>query len=720
VRGWYLTTCVVTNSIDRGSRTDQNNCVFSQRERVTTKTEASSDDEDDTPRRRRRRRYAKELRHDADAHWRARQCGEREAMVATRLGREAARSVDAQDAMDCVPERACVRVGVRVRSIVCDGGDDDGGDDDARDDDGLFTMRVIVDYKDDYDVERSVLQRVMRLKTETSSLCAGGTPPPPPLSGDALAKNDDDDGDDDQVAVEELAAILGVETRADVDDALRNRDVAEPCLPQRFSELLGMRRIYEVESNDIGVAMTACREFIALVAGGSWSHFGLIEREIIVEAPTRYEVSAIRLAPAIEDVGAGAPLAAYISRTFLNPALRAHHGAFVYVGNAEPPKQYVWDALDAASLLETLLERGVKTCLCWPLDLDDVIGANPTEREIEAFTLRQMRLLKTDPMHWRARLGRVARMKNIVMHGDMASGVSLAFSCARAETETSDAHKFNRLAYSLECLFAPEDEASGVDVVAAAPARENREPTNANTNPKPKPKPKPTRGKASTVVAKASIEHEHDYELEPMSPPPPSPPPQAPPEPEPEPELVKAKAPPKKRVLAPKRACTMADPFAFDVDAFESYDVDDRHDGQITPTLGKFAKPKRAAPVKAKMPTDARRAALGTLLSSQNAPHIAPTAPRGKKRRAPSPAPKPALELRITSPPHKLQKTTKPTTAKATRPTDGVENDVAPAAASSQTSKAAPNATTTAHPPAPRQLRARNLDSTPRKPWWHA
>ena len=673
---------------------------------MTTKTEASSDDEDGTPHRQRRHRYAKELRHDADAHWRARQCGEREAMVATRLGREAARSVDAQDAMDCVPERAGVRVGVRVRSIVCDGGDDDDDDDD----DGLFTMRVIVDYKDDYDVERAVLQRVMRLKTETSSLCAGGTPPPPPSSGDELVKDDDNDGNDDQVAVEELAAILGVETRADVDDALRNRDVAEPCLPQRFSELLGMRRIYEVESNDIGVAMTACREFIALVAGGSWSHFGLIEREIIVEAPTRYEVSAIRLAPAIDDVVAGAPLAAYISRTFLNPALRAHHGAFVYVGNAEPPKQYVWDALDAANTLETLLERGVKTCLCWPLDLDDVIGANPTEREIEAFTLRQMRLLKTDPMHWRARLGRVARTKNIVMHGDMVSGVSLAFSCARAETETSDAHKFNRLAYSLECLFAPEDEASGVDVVAAAPARENRAPTNANPKPKPKPKPKPTRGKAS-------IEHEP----EPMSPPPPSPPPQAPPEPEPEPEPVKAKAPPKKRVLAPKRACTMADPFAFDVDAFESHDVDDEHDGQITPTLGKFAKPKRAAPVKmTKMPTDARRAALGTLLSSPNAPHIAPTAQRGKKRQAPSPAPKPALELRITSPPHKLQKTTNPTTAKAPRPTDGVENDVAPAAASSQTSKAALNATTTAHPPAPRQLRARNLDSTPRKPWWHA
>ena len=633
-------------------------------------------------------------------------------MTATREGREAYAACEAQEATDCVPECATMRATTRARS----NGEDarEGDDDDGR----VHRVRVIVEYKDDYDVERAMLERVMRLKTETASLCAGGTPPPTSNRRGVDAGDDegDDEGDDDQdqVSIQELAAILGVETRTEVDDALRSRDMAEPCLPMRFSELLGMRRIYEVESNDIGVAMTACRQFICRIAGGSWSHFGLIEGAITIEIPTRYDVTVVK-APAID--ARDAPLAAYTAHKFLTPALQERHGAFVYVGTSEPPRKDVWDALDAAGALETLLKNGTKVCLCWPLDFYNVIGNAPNEYEIEAFTSRQMRLLKTDPRHWRARLGHVARTKNIAVTGDMTSGVSLAFVCVRASTATTDAHKFNRLAYALECLFAPSDTASGADVAPAAVAAPvRRKPARV--------KKSSTKGHESSVLAAPEPEPEPEPELEPMSPPPPAspPPPSAPP-----PPSTRA-VPPKKRVLAPKRECTMADPFAFDVVAFQSHDDDNRDDDQNTPTLGKFAKAKRApTTTNPKKTTVKHRAALGTISSSQNAPTTTTASParelKAKKRKI-QPTRKPALELRFTSPPQKSQHATTMTTNAREHqhpPPPRVSSHQQRRAKQTRESRVLASQTSETPPERPR-LRARAADpaaaAAARKSWW--
>lgn len=498
----------------------------------------------------------KTLRHDANERWRERRREEMATCTSTREGRKALAVASAQRATDVFVASRCDKA-IRVRAY------------DGADDDGMFKIRVIVDYRDDYEIERAVLERVMRLKTSASSLCAGGTPP-------ARARLEDG-ASDDRASIEELAAILGV-CAENVDDVLR-ADSATSFLPARFHELLGMRRVYEVKSNDVGRATRSAREFIVRVAGGSWSHSGLIEGAITIEVPMHYDITIVNT-PTISSLDA--PGAMFTLQSVLKPAFRERLGFFVYVNDAEAPSDDVWETFRAARALENLLENGTKVCLCWPLDDEDVIGASPTIDEIEAFTARQHRLLKSSDRHWRSRLGNCARDSQIPIVGDMATGISLAFVCVDTPCD-SEAYKFDRLAYAVESLFEPEDASSQPD---EAPAK--KQPPPAKKRPPPmKAKKRPP---VNNVIEKS---REKPKETPPPPPEPPSEPEQPPTSPAASVEN-RAAVPPKKRIMAPKRKCTINDPFAFEEIDLKSSD-EGADDAQITPMLGKFAKAPRVS-----------------------------------------------------------------------------------------------------------------------------
>ena len=86
---------------------------------------------------------------------------------------------------------------------------------------------------------------------------------------------------------EELACVLGEEVK-DVETRISDKNRKMPLIPKRFRQLLGLRRVYEVDGVDASAVCSAVRMFLLRVAsGGKWTHWGMIQGPVTVELPLR-------------------------------------------------------------------------------------------------------------------------------------------------------------------------------------------------------------------------------------------------------------------------------------------------------------------------------------------------------------------------------------------------------------------------------------------------
>lgn len=475
-----------------------------QNERLTMKVCASERDV----------RSAKEIREIIDADdWRARREDEEREMRMTDAGRRAVETCARKQAgTDALPEVARSGPAIRIRKF---------DDDDDERDNGRFRARVIVNYMEEYQVEKAMLDVVVRLRACASELCAGGTPP--------RRANVEEDADEHR-GLEELACVLGEEVK-DVETRISDTNRKTPLIPKRFRQLLGLRRVYEVEGTNLSAVCSAVRMFLLRVAsGGKWTHWGMIEGAVTVELPLRNDFTFVDL-PEINPQSS-----LFVRERVMKPIFDERHAMIVYVNGANAPSEGIWNVLESMNVLQTLIRHGTRVCLCWLMDVIMKSNRLTSKLQLSKFMRSQLALLETSPDHWRSRLSRAAKDFKVKIHGDMAMGIGIAFVRTAPRAGQDDDYSFRRLGYAIESQLSqiPDEARSDIkdgtsqpsskDTVVGVPAIE------ANGEDPPETPLKLASSKPKSQMPKMVVA--------PLS------------------------GPPKKR----KRQCTIPDPFSFDED----------------------------------------------------------------------------------------------------------------------------------------------------------
>jgi hypothetical protein len=537
-------------------------------------------------------RSAKEIREIIDADdWRARREDEEREMRMTDAGRRAVEMcARKQRGLDALPE---MRSGpaIRIRKL-----DDD---DDEQDDDGRFRARVIVNYMEEYQVEKVMLDVVVRLRACASALCAGGTPP--------RRANVEEDADEHR-GLEELACVLGEEVK-DVETRISDKNRKMPLIPKRFRQLLGLRRVYEVDGVDASAVCSAVRMFLLRVAsGGKWTHWGMIEGPVTVELPLRNDFTFVDL-PEINPQSS-----LFVRERVMKPIFDERHAMIVYVNGANAPSEGIWNVLESMNVLQTLIRHGTRVCLCWPMDVIMKSARMTSKLQLSKFTRSQLALLETSPDHWRSRLSRAAKDFKVKIHGDMAMGIGIAFVRTAARASQDRDYSVRRLGYAIECQLSqiPDEARSDIKDGTSQPSSKD------------------------TVVGVPAIEANAED----------------PPETPLKLASSKPKSPMPKMVVAPlskqpkkrKRQCTIPDPFSFDED-------DRLYKDEETATPQVFGKhvAKKVRPPLGTIASNSRTKGADPPASRQPQPTKdnppIPTAKRRRKAPAAPAAPKPKLML---------------------------------------------------------------------------
>jgi len=529
---------------------------------------------------------AREVRAIIDADdWRARRDDEEREMGTTDAGRRAVETcARKQGGMDALPE-ARSGPAIRIRKL------------DDEEDDGRFRARVIVNYMEEYQVEKAMLDVVVRLRACASALCAGGTPP--------RRANVEEDADERR-GLEELACVLGEEVK-DVETRISDNNRRKPLIPKRFRQLLGLRRVYEVDSVDASAVCSAVRMFLLRVAsGGKWTHWGMIEGAVTVELPLRNDFTFVDL-PEINPQSS-----LFVRERVMKPIFDERHAMIVYVNGANAPNEGIWNVLESMNVLQTLIRHGTRVCLCWPMDVIMKSTRMMSKLQLSKFARSQLALLETSPDHWRSRLSRAAKDFKVKIHGDMAIGIGIAFVRTAPRTSQDRDYSIRRLGYAIESQLSqiPDEARSDIKNGTSQPSSKDTEveasPLEANEEDSPETPPKLASSKSKFPMPKMVVA--------PLS------------------------KPPKKR----KRQCTIPDPFSFD-------DDDGLYKDEETATPQVFGKhvTKNVRPPLGMIASNKTKGVVPSASRSRQLTKDNPPIPSAKRRsRAPvSAAPKPKLTL---------------------------------------------------------------------------
>jgi hypothetical protein len=368
-------------------------------------------------------------------------------MVSSEDGRRAARACDAQDAFDALPTSAASGCAISISRYV----DDDEAEDASAAARGKFAARVIVRYREEHELEKAMLDVVLRTHAAgtVGSLCAGQTPPRKREGARADATPLD------ARSIDELASVIGEHPR-DVE-ALVAENSGEPFIPGRFRNLLGRERVYHVRSNDLSKMLTAVRVFLLrLVVDARWSHWGVIDGAVKVELPLRYEATFVD-SPGIDG-------SAFRDERVLRGAIgddaSCRFAMLVYCCGADAPSATAWTSLESIGTLRKIASEGTRLCLCWPVERvlrphASRVHGRITNLQIKKLFDRTVKKLKCDPNHWRERLNRFIKSSKIGLRGDLTAGMSLSF----VRLDEPDAGPANDLTYSVYRLaFAVEQQ----------------------------------------------------------------------------------------------------------------------------------------------------------------------------------------------------------------------------------------------------------------------
>ena len=483
---------------------------------------------------------------------------------------------------------------------------------DEDEDDGDFVARVIVKYREEHELERAMLDVVLRLHDveASASLCAGSTP----------SKRDADrENREDAEAIEELASVLGVSPGDAAEQLRRCNERGEPFIPIRFRELLGCERVYEVRSKSHRAALTTIRIFLLRVAtAGPWTHHGVIDGPVIVELPLKYDVTLIDT-PGIDD--SIVARSRKLLRNSIGAGAEYKIGMFVFISGNLPPKEATWSALKEIGTLDKIFTEGCRLCLCWPVERL-IESRRPdgfvTNLQIKNFTNRTLKTLNMDRNHWLKRFDTFSKESKLHLWGGLLLGMSLAFVRTLEKNSPLDSRGANK-----------DDEQYSMYRLAYAVKRQvNPPPNDENSNGLIKPEP---------IYARP------DSELEPRNVEP----------------ATKAKAmseaPLPREISSPKlvtrpkkrpRECTIADPFAFT----ENDGADYPEDAETPPLFDKpVAKTASRAPLRNAVNAPSR--ATGTAKRAKKQEKSVPKAPLTLRTVQASTKPSPDLSTTASSKP---------------------------------------------------------------------
>lgn len=436
-----------------------------------------------------------------------------------------------QDSWDALPiERSACAIYIQRREPEETTGEDE------------FVGRVIVRYREEHELETSMLEVAIRSRTggeAASVLAAGRTPPPKRIAEPA--------SDVEEIAaIEELASVFG-ERSENVENRLRGcHERGEPFLPVRFRELLGRERVYEVRSKSPSTALTAIRCFLLRVASANmWTHWGVIDGPVRVELPFRYDVTFIDT-PGIDS-------STFTLERVLRPAIgdsaNERFGMFLFVCGAGAPQTSTWNALERIGTLKKIVTDESRVCLCWPVE--QVIKSNRPDGflsnlQIKKFADDAIKVLKSHPNHWKRRFHHFLVTSNLGIGGDLKHGLSIAFVRTTsaeppARSTINPQYCLYRLSYAIEQQVRPpppSDEISDnfPDAVVCPVVDETKRPN------------KPCEKQVEKHIAAKDTKLQRDESKREIG--------------------QKPSSPPKttKQSKARPRECTIADPFAFTED----------------------------------------------------------------------------------------------------------------------------------------------------------